>query len=255
MSAISATTLFSLRRRTAGLRLLAPIAVALLPTLVLVLALAFSSTVQALELYRFFLVPLTLYFVLPFVTMFMMLPILSELYDGGAVGYLYTRPVPRWHPLVGLFLGGLIAMLPVFLIGVAVPAILCALADRHTEFQVWLELVLGTFAVLAVASAAYGAICMFLGVRSKRAIIHAFIVLVILGSVLGTLPGEGQQYSLHYYLIGLAHAWCGITDSATDLFPPVAEVPSVLKSLLVLGATTLGAMVLTARAAVRRDVL
>lgn len=255
MSAIYATTIFSLRRRTLGLRLLAPIAVALLPTLVLVLALAFSSSVQALELYRQYLVPLSLYFVLPFVTMFMMLPVLSELYDRGAIGYIYTRPVPRWQPLMGMFLGGCIGMLPVFLIGAVVPAVICALAEPNVPLSEWFNLVIGVTSVLWIASLAYGAICVFLGVWSKRAIIHAFVILVILGSVLGSLPGDGQHYSLHYYLIGLAHEWCGITDSATDLFPPVTEMPSVLKSLLVIFGTTVAMMFATSAAAKSRDVL
>ncbi|MDP7061957.1 MAG: hypothetical protein QF489_03370 [Planctomycetota bacterium] len=255
MSAIYATTIFSLRRRTLGLRLLAPIAVVLLPTLVLVLALAFSTTNPALELYRQYLVPLTLYFVLPFVTMFMMLPVLSELYDRGAIGYIYTRPVPRWQPLMGMFLGGWLGMLPVFLIGSIVPAVICGLAEPEVRMSTWFNLVFGVTGVLAIASLAYGAICVFLGVWSKRAIIHAFVILVILGSVLGSLPGEGQQYSLHYYLIGLAHEWCGITDSATDLFPPVTEMPSVFKSLMVIFGTTIVAMFMTSSAAKSRDVL
>jgi ABC-type transport system involved in multi-copper enzyme maturation permease subunit len=255
MSAISATTMFSLRRRTMGLRLLAPTAVALLPTLVLVLAIAFSASVQPLELYRQYLVPLTLYFVLPFVTMFMMLPVLSELYDRGAIGYIYTRPVPRWQPLFGLFLGAFLGMLPVYLIGGTVPAVICYLADPGVGIGTWLQLVMGITSVLWIASLAYGAICVFLGVWSKRAIIHAFIILVVLGSVLGSLPGDGQMFSLHYYLIGLAHAWCGITDSATDLFPPVTEMPSVLTSLLVIFGTTVAMMYATSAAAKRRDVL
>ncbi len=255
MSAILATATFSLRRRTLGLRLLAPITVALLPTLVLVMAIAFSASVQPLELYRQYLIPLTLYFVLPFVTMFMMLPVLSELYDRGAIGYIYTRPVPRWQPLLGMFLGAFTGMLPVYLIGAAVPAVICAMANPDIALTTWLTLVGGIVAVLWIASLAYGAICMFLGVWSKRAIIHAFLILVVLGSVLGSLPGDGQMYSLHYYLIGLAHAWCGITDSATDLFPPVTNMPAVSSSLLVIFGTTVAMMFATARAARSRDVL
>jgi len=255
MSAIYATAIFSLRQRTLGLRLLAPITVALLPTLVLVLAIVFGASMQPLELYRQYLIPLTLYFVLPFVTMFMMLPVLSELYDRGAIGYIYTRPIPRWQPLLGMFLGAIVGMLPVFLIGVSVPAIICAVADSDIAIGTWLALVGGISSVLWIASLAYGAICMFLGVWSKRAIIHAFLILVVLGSVLGSLPGDGQQYSLHYYLIGLAHAWCGITGSATDLFPPVINMPSVFKSLLVIFVTTIVMMLATARAAKNRDVL
>ena len=255
MNAIYATAIFSLRQRTLGLRLLAPLTVALLPTLVLVMAIAFGASVQPLELYRQYLIPLTLFFVLPFVCMFMMLPVLSELYDRGAIGYIYTRPIPRWQPLLGMFLGAVVGMLPVFLIGVTVPAIICAAADSDISIGTWLALVGGISSVLWIASLAYGAICMFLGVWSKRAIIHAFLILVVLGSVLGSLPGDGQQYSLHYYLIGLAHAWCGITDSATDLFPPVISMPSVFKSLLVIVSTTIVMMFATARAAKNRDVL
>jgi len=263
MNGVFTITAFAWRQRTRGFRLLAPLAVALLPSLVLLLGLTFGHDPKPLELYRRFLVPVSLYFVLPFVTMFVMLPILQELYGKGAIGYLFTRPVPRWQPLLGLFLGGWLATLPAFFAAVIIPAAMCLAVDRAggdtavitTTTDVWIKTVLGLFSVLSLAGLAYGALCLLFGVWSKKPILWSFLALFIWGVLFGTLPGDGQMWSLHYYLFGLARAWCGITDIWTGMFPPVANPPSVPVSLIGLGVVMVSSFLLATVAARRRDIL
>jgi len=254
MNAITAVARFSFWRRASGLKLLGPSLVALLPCLMMAIILL-EEPIDAFDLYRDYMVPATLYFVLPLVCMFIMLPVLSELYEKGSIGYLYTRPAPRWKMLVGMYLGAFAATLPVFFIGVAGPMLLGLASSDSASFGEWISLSLAIFAILAIAGLAYGSICIFIGVKTKRPIIWAFVVLLGLGSTMGSLPGAGQEFSLHYYLISLAYKWCGITGSKTDLFSPLESVASVPESLFILFATSAAMMAFTAVAARQRDVL
>lgn len=262
MNGILTITAFAWRQRVRGLRLLAPLAIALLPSLVLLLGLTLGDDPDPLNLYRRFLVPVSLYFVLPFVTMFVMLPVLQELYSKGAIGYLFTRPVPRWQPLLGLFLGGWLATIPAFLATVLVPAAMCMAVDRASESdsmvhstEIWLQTVGGLFGVLVLASLAYGALCLLFGVWSKKPILWSFLALFIWGVLFGTLPGDGQMWSLHYYLFGLAREWCGITEIWTGMFPPVENPPTVFVSLVGLSVVMVSSLILASIAARRRDIL
>lgn len=255
MNAILSVARFSFSRRAAGLRLLGPGVIALLPTVMMALILLDPDAPATYDLYRNYMVPVTLYFVLPLVCMFVMLPILSELYEKGSIGYLFTRPVPRWKPLVGLFLGGYGATLPVFLVGVLAPALIGMSFDSSVGIQEWFTLVINVVLLLWLAGLAYGSICLFLGVYTKRPIIWAFVILFGFGSALGSIPGEGQMWSLHYYLISLAYRWCGITGSKTDLFSPLETVASTGMSITVLVGATALLLFLTSWAARRRDIL
>lgn len=254
MIAITAVARFSFWRRASGMKLLGPSIVALLPCLMMAVVLL-EESIDPFELYRSYMVPATLYFVLPLVCMFIMLPVLSELYEKGSVGYLYTRPAPRWKILMGMYLGAYAASLPVFLIGVLGPVLLGILTGSESSMTEWLSLGMGIFAILAIAGLAYGSICIFIGVKTKRPIIWAFLVLLGLGSTMGSLPGAGQEFSLHYYLISLAYKWCGVTGSKSDLFSPLETIASVPVSLSILVATSAVMMALTALAARQRDVL
>ena len=254
MNAITAVARFSFWRRAAGMKLLGPGVIALLPCLMMAIVLI-EEPIDPFELYRSYMVPATLYFVLPLVCMFIMLPVLSELYEKGSVGYLYTRPAPRWKMLMGMYLGAYAATLPVFLVGVLGPVLLGVLAGSDASMSEWLSLAMGIFAILAISGLAYGSICVFIGVRTKRPIIWAFVVLLGLGSTMGSLPGAGQVFSLHYYLISLAYKWCGVTGSKTDLFSPLETIASVPESLFILLATSVAMMAFTALAARQRDVL
>ncbi len=254
MNSLFALIRFSFGRRAAGMRLLGPIVIALLPTLMMALVLM-EKSMDAFDLYRSFMVPATLYFVLPLVCMFIMLPVLSELYEKGAIGYLFTRPQPRWKVLTGLYCGALLATLPVFLASVLGPILIGFSFSSPTPWNKWIGLGLGVFALLFLAGMAYGAICLFLGVKTKRPILWAFIWLVGLGSTMGSLPGDGQQYSLHYYLISLAYRWCGITASKTDLFGPLETIAPVWLCLLVLLGMTALMLLASSWAAKKRDIL
>lgn len=255
--AVAALAALSLRRRVGGARFVGALAIALLPTLNLALDVAFNGpSERQFDLYLKYIVPLCFYFVTPFVTMMTMLPVLGELYDKGSVAYLYTRPVPRWTPLFGLYLGGVAATLVTFFAAAFVPAAFGAIATGAATPARWLATAVGLFGTLALAALAYGAVCLFLGVWSRRAILWAIFLLIFWGAVIGSLPGSLRTASLHYYLFGLARSWCGAPDDTfTGIFPPVSDAPSAASAVLVLLGATAAFLWLTARVAERRDVL
>jgi ABC-type transport system involved in multi-copper enzyme maturation permease subunit len=256
-TAVVAMLAFSLRRRVGGVRFLGALAIALLPTLNLVLDVAFGDDpTRQYDLYLKYIVPICLYFVTPFVTMMTMLPVLGELYEKGSIGYLYTRPAPRLVPLLGLYLGGVVAMLVVFFTAAFVPAAFGALMTDAAPPGRWLATASGLFGTLCFAALAYGAVCLFLGVWTRRAILCAAILLLGWGVVVGFSPGPLRETSLHHYLFGLARSWCGVAgDTFTGIFPPVVDPPTPLTSILVLLGATAAFLLLAAREAERRDVM
>lgn len=254
--AVGAIFAWSLRRRVGGARFLGALAVALLPGLNIALNAAFGADDrEQFEIYQRYVVPMCLYFVTPFVTMMTMLPVLGELYDKGSIGYLYTRPARRWVPLLGLYAGGISVMLILFAAAAFVPAAIGALTTNAASPLEWMRVAAGLFGALALAAIAYGAVCLFLGVWTKRAILWAAALLVFWGVVIGSVPGSLRATSLHHYLFGLVRNWCGVQDTWTGMFPPVSDPPGVIVSILVLLGTAFAFFVLAAHTAERRDVL
>lgn len=254
--AVGAVFTWSLRRRVGGARFLGALAVALLPALNIVLNAAFGADDrEQFDIYLRYVVPMCLYFVTPFVTMLTMLPVLGELYDKGSIGYLYTRPTRRWVPLLGLYAGGVSVMLILFAAAAFVPAAIGAMTTDAVSPLQWMRVATGLFGALGLAAIAYGAVCLFLGVWTKRAILWAAILLVFWGVVIGSVPGSLRATSLHHYLFGLVRKWCEVTDTWTGMFPPVSDPPSVIVSILALLGTAAAFFLLAAHTANRRDVL
>ena len=256
MSAVAALRSFTLRRRLTGVGLLPSLAIALVPSGIAVI-LAWRGGGAPLDDYLRLMAPLCLSFVLPFVAMFMTLPILGELYEKGAMGYLYTRPAPRWAPLLGLFQGAFLAALPVLLVATLAPAlVLMAWAPGPAVLADWFPMVGGVFATLAVGAMVDTAICVLLGAWSRRSIIWALLVLVVWGSVVGNLPGSLRDTSPHRYLVALLRQWTGIGEGVeVRALPPDPDPPSVAASLAVLAGITVACLFLSWRAARRRDIL
>ncbi len=254
--AVGAVFGWSMRRRAGGLRFLGALAIALLPGVNLAVNAAIGADDGGqFEVYQRFVVPLCLYFVTPFVTMMTMLPLLGEIYDKGSVGYLYTRPSPRWVPLLGIYAGGVTMMTMLFAAAAFLPAAIGAVASHATPASAWLRTAAGLFGALFFAALAYGAVCLFLGVWTKRAILWAAGLLIFWGVAVGSIPGSLRATSLHHYLFGLVRAWCGITDTWTGIFPPVSSPPAVLTCILVLIGAAFAFVYAAVRAAERRDVL
>jgi len=256
LASASAMRRYALRERLRGLRLLPGLAVAALPCLIALMAALFAQGGDnPFALYGEYILPISVYFVIPFVAMFSVLPLIGDLYDNSTIGYLYTRPAPRWASLLGIYQGTVIAMLPALLCSAWVPGIILFMSDTSAEFGPWISRMVGLSAVLLIGGAAYGAVCLFFGVWSKRAIIWALFALIGWGIIFGALPGTMRTTSPHRYLISLARSWCNVDNTWNGMFIPDTAPPNDLTAILVLLIGTLVFLALAARAANRREVL
>ncbi len=255
---------FALRQNLLSLRALPVFGVALFPSLMALAIRLFKEGGKhsRFEFYGEYLAPIFLYLVLPFFCMAAILPMMHALYDKGAMGYLVTRPTPRWKILLGLYQGALLAMIPALVLAVVVPLLLLAVGDTSgilggdsASGAAWFWRGLGLFGVLFLGSAAYGAVCLFLGAWSKRAAIWATGLLIAWGATIGSVPGVLQPTSPHRYLFGLLREWCGIKEAWTGFFAPDLDPPGVVLSIVVLIFATALFLWAAWRASRSRDIL
>jgi len=258
-SAAAALRGFAFRRRLLGWKIVPSLGVALVPSLIaLTFTLAPNHGSQVPTPYRFYgeyLAPLCLYFVAPFVSMFTLLPLLGALYEKGAVGYLVTRPVPRRQVVFGLYQGGLLAMLPLMVLAAVLPALILSPLSGGVELRFWVRRVAALAGLLGIAGAVYGALCLFLGIWSKKAILWALGLLIGWGSVAGSIPGALRSTSLHRYLFALMRDGLDVGNAWSGMFVPDPEPPGMVLSLGVLAGALAVFLRLAVGARRRRDVL
>jgi ABC-2 type transport system permease protein len=255
---------FALRQNLLSVKALPVFGIALFPSL---MAFAFRVFKDAglhsrFDFYGEYLAPIFLYLVLPFFCMTAILPLMHSLYDKGAIGYLVTRPTPRWVILLGLYQGALLAMIPALLLAVITPLLLLSIGDTSgalggdsASTGAWFQRAIGLFGVLFMGSAAYSAVCLFLGAWSKKAAIWGFGLLIGWGATIGSVPGLLQPTSPHRYLFGLLREWCGIKEAWTGFFAPDLDPPGVVLSIVVLISATALFLWMAWRASRSRDIL
>ncbi|HEX9793833.1 MAG TPA: hypothetical protein VGC54_07590 [Planctomycetota bacterium] len=252
---------YSFRRRLFGWKALPTLAIALVPSLVAFLFVRFADQAHGgdvpspYRLYGEFLAPMSLYFVLPFASMLTMLPVLHELYDRGSIAYLVTRPAPRWVSLAGLYGGGLLAALPFLAVAAILPTLLLLPESSGIDGRFWFRRTLGLAGVLWIGCAPYGALCLFLGVWSRKAVLWALGLLIGWGSIAGSITGPLRTFSPHRYLGELMREWLDIENAWGSFFVPDPEPPGVFVSVLALAAFTVLFLGMAIRAVRHRDIL
>lgn len=253
---------YSFRRRVLSWKLVPALAVALVPALMAFFFAQFaphgdSGVPTPYSFFGEFLAPISLYLVLPFVCMLVMLPILGELYEKGAIAYLLVRPVPRWVPLLGLYTGGMLAVLPLMVLTALAPALLLqpVAGARAIELRFWLQRTGFLALILWLGAMPYGALCLFLGVWSRKAVLWALGLLIGWGAVAGSITGPLRNFSPHRYLFAMLRDWLDLSNTWGGLSVPDPDPPGVWLSLLVLAAYVLLFLSLARRAIRGRDVL
>ncbi len=253
-SAIQALRGYVFRRRFSGMRALPNVLLAAFPILIASVGAA-HGVGDPFGLYGKYIVPICVYFALPFMCMFTVLPILGELYDNTSVGYFYTRPTPRWVSLLGIWQGSLLAMLPILISAAVVPGLLLMSAAPADSDDAWWSRIIGLTSVLVLGAIPYSALCLLLGVWFKRAILWAAFFLIGWGAFFGSLPGSIRFTSPHRYLLSLIREWCQIENTWTGMFSPDPDPPTVATSFLVIAIATVVFFIGADRAARSRDVL
>lgn len=259
-SAQAAVRGFVFRRAALGWRGTAPLAVSALPALVAFVFLRFGPAraekdPSLLPFYGEVLAPMCLYFVLPLVSMLVTLPVLGELYEKGAIGYWFTRPVRRGAVLLGCYGGTLLAALPFLALAAALPALLLWPHEPGTGPGSWALSALAQLLVLCCGAVCYGAACLFAGVWSRKAVLWALGLLLGWGTLAGSLPGALRAWSPHRYLFALLRSWSGVENTWQRFSVPDPDPPGDVLSLAVLGAYTALFLLLAWGSIRRRDVL
>lgn len=252
---------FAFRRRMMGWKIVFNLVVALIPSLVAFIAIRAirggdGDLTTPYVLYGRFLAPISLYFVLPFLCMMTMLPVVSELYEKGSVGYLLTRPAPRWTVVLGLYLGGLMAMLPIMLLTAGIPGMILMPYSQGIEARFWLQRIFGLAGILWLGAASYGALCLFFAVWSRKALLWSLGMLIGWGAVAGSITGPLRTVSLHRYLLGLMRNWLDVENTwSQGFFVPDSDPPTSTLSLIVLSVATVMFIAMAVAAIRKRDVL
>ncbi len=258
MTAIRSIRSWSFQRAVLGRRTLPALAVALLPAFIVAIGAwngAWDGKRDAFDDFGFSIAPLCLYFVLPMLCMFSVLPTVGELYESSAISYFWTRPTPRWKVLLGIHQGSLLAFLSLTALGITAVVLIMAFANSNSNPPGdWMQRAFGLWLVMGVGGATYGATCLFFAVWSKRSALWSIGVLIGWGAIVGALPGSLRNTSPHRYLFGLLRDWCGIENVKSGFFDPDPSPPSAWLSLLVLGGLVTIALFGSFAAANRRDV-
>jgi len=120
----------------------------------------------------------------------------SEL-DGKTLPYLFSRPLPRWHFVVGKYLG--------IVASVAIPTGLSLMASWLVlGFASDVSLFIGLLAGTVGALFAYNAVFIFFGfLTPRRAMIVALIYGILFELILSFVPALINQITVTYYLRSL----------------------------------------------------
>ena len=254
LPAIGALRSYVFRRRFLGFQALPNVLLASFPVLIAGVAAAHGVS-DPYALYGEYIVPICVYFALPFMCMFTVLPILGELYDNSSIGYFYTRPTPRWVTLLGILQGSLLAMLPILIAAAVIPGVMLMSAAPEGTDDAWMSRITGLSAVLVLGAIPYSALCLLLGVWFKRAILWAAFFLIGWGAFFGSLPGSIRFTSPHRYLLSLIREWCQIQNTWTGMFSTDPNPPTAITSILVIAGASVLFFLMGDRAAKKRDVL
>lgn len=170
----------------------------------------------------------------PLLSLMMATPMLGNLVEDRLMAYIVLKPVPRWHIAVA----GLLASLSVLVVLSVIPVALAVIASGQIEFL--------AVAILAaaVASCAYGAVFMFLGLVSKAGLWIGLVYLVIWESSVARLSEGTARIAIRSYATSIL-SW--ETQRDLPLGGRSAWASIVIPLVVVIIATALSARVLSKR--------
>ncbi len=254
INAIKSLAAFTWNSRMKNAGVLVFTAIALIPAILSFLAIRYGvEDFSPIVFLREYIVPINVYFTLPFIALFLTLPTVASLYEKGAIAYIFTRPVPRWACVAGILLGSILSATPLLLLAALAPSLVLGIFTPDSFGEV-MNLGLMHSLLLILSVIPYCALCVLLAIWSKKPLLWAAFLLFFWGTVVGSLPGDAKIWSLHHYVMGLAKSMCGIEKVATGLLPPSATPPSDGLSVLVLIVITVVMLYLAQLAAKKRDV-
>jgi ABC-type transport system involved in multi-copper enzyme maturation permease subunit len=255
INAIKSLAAFTWRSRMKNAGVVAFAVVALIPTIISLVAVQYSDEAveNPVDFLRTFIVPINVYFTLPFIAIFLSLPTVASLYEKGAIAYIFTRPVPRWACVIGLLVGCIISAIPLLLLAALAPSLVIGIFVPESFGEViGLGFMQSLLLILSVIP--YSALCLLFAIWSRKPLLWVVFFLFVWEIILNSLPGEEQMWSLSNYVMGLAGSMCGTTGKVADgLIAPGESPPNWLSVCVFLGVTAV-MLYLAQLAAKKRDV-
>lgn len=236
---LAAIVSLAFRSSLRGLRLVGLAAFAAVPTLLVVaLASAHTATAALEGAAEGLLGSITMPIVVMVVVLVLAVGQFRNEIDAETLVYLSGRSVRRATVVVGKYLGTLAASLALALPAGLLPLGVVSLAGGHPTS----ESVVPVFAAtLALASAAYVGVFLFLGLVSRSALIVGLLFGFLWEELLVLLPGDAPRLTLAYYLRSVL---AGSLTSGPLASYPNAVTPTVAVSAL--GGVTVVFVVLAA---------
>ena len=210
-----------------------------------------NSTVTGPFIFAMILWILYVRFTVPLLGVFYGTSLIADEVEDKTITYLFSRPIPRGAVLVGKYIAYLVCTVFVVLPSITLVWLLVVPINGSLGPN-FLDLV-KDLVVLALGLAAYGAVFAVAGATQKRPLLIGLLFVLGWEPLVMAIPGYLKRVSVAYYLQGLVPHAMPSNSPLSVIQEIFRENPSLVTSLVWLGAIILVSLWLAARAVTRRE--
>jgi ABC-2 type transport system permease protein len=174
-------------------------------------------------------------FIVPVLGVFYGTALIADEVDDKTITYLFTRPIPRSAVLLGKYLAYLVCTTLLVLPSVMLVYFMIVPTGGGSIAEAFPSLV-ADLGMLVVGLAAYGAVFALVGTRLKRPLVVGLVFAFGWEPAVLLFPGYLKRLTVAYYMQALVKHEMPQDSAVSVLMQVFHEVPSVLVSLLCLGA-------------------
>jgi ABC-2 type transport system permease protein len=174
-------------------------------------------------------------FIVPVLGVFYGTALIADEVDDKTITYLFTRPIPRSAVLLGKYLAFLVCTVLLVLPSVMLVFFLVVPTGGSSIAEAFPSL-LADFGMLIAGLASYGAVFALVGTRLKRPLVLGLVYAFGWEPAVLLFPGYLKRLTVAYYLQALVTHEMPQDSAVSMVLQLFHEVPSVVTSLLCLGA-------------------
>src|SRR3954464_1183248 len=174
-------------------------------------------------------------FIVPVLGVFYGTALIADEVEDKTITYLFTRPIPRRSVLLGKYLAYLACTVLLVLPSVMLVFFLVVPTGGSSIAEAFPSL-LTDFAMLIVGLAAYGAVFALVGTRLKRPLVVGLVYAFGWEPAVLMFPGYLKRLTVAYYLQALVTHEMPQDSAVSMVLQLFHEVPTLLTSLVCLGA-------------------
>jgi ABC-2 type transport system permease protein len=174
-------------------------------------------------------------FIVPVLGVFYGTALIADEVDDKTITYLFTRPIPRSAVLLGKYLAFLVCTVLLVLPSVMLVFFLVVPTGGSSIAEAFPSL-LADFGMLVAGLASYGAVFALVGTRLKRPLVLGLVYAFGWEPAVLLFPGYLKRLTVAYYLQALVTHEMPQDSAVSMVLQLFHEVPSVVTSLLCLGA-------------------